>query len=59
MLIDRQGGDPARIRDERDDQSLAVVNDLFQLLDLLGIERPAEAAVSAARFIASQVRSST
>jgi len=41
VLIDRHGGDPARVREERGDPDLAVVSDLYDLLDLLGIERPA------------------
>jgi putative hydrolase of the HAD superfamily len=41
VLIDRHGGDPARIREERNDPDLAVVSDLYELLALLGIERPA------------------
>jgi FMN phosphatase YigB (HAD superfamily) len=41
VLIDRSGNDPARIREEREDPDLVVVTDLFELLDLLGIERPA------------------
>lgn len=40
VLIDRGGGDPARLRDEHDDPDLPVVGDLYGLLDLLGIERP-------------------
>ena len=41
VLIDRSGTDPARVREEREDPDLPVVTDLFELLDLLGIERPA------------------
>jgi putative hydrolase of the HAD superfamily len=40
VLIDRYSEDPARIREERGDPDLAVVRDLFELLDLLGIARP-------------------
>ena len=40
-LIDRGGGDQARLRAEHDDPDLVVVSDLLELLDLLGIERPA------------------
>lgn len=40
VLIDRSGGDPARFRDEYEDPDLTVVADLYELLDLLGIERP-------------------
>lgn len=41
VLIDRSGKDPARAREQHEDAQLAVVTDLFELLDLLGIERPA------------------
>lgn len=41
VLIDRSGVEPARVREERQDPDLAVVTDLFELLDLLGLERPA------------------
>jgi putative hydrolase of the HAD superfamily len=41
VLIDRGGGDPARLREEHADPDLVVINDLLELLDLLGIERPA------------------
>ena len=42
VLIDRASGAvPARIREEREDPDLVIVSDLFELLDLLGIERPA------------------
>jgi len=41
VLIDRSGTDPARIREEREDPDLLVVTDLLELLELLGIERPA------------------
>jgi putative hydrolase of the HAD superfamily len=40
VLIDRYSEDPARVREERGDPDLAVVRDLFELLDLLGIARP-------------------
>ncbi len=40
VLIDRGGGDPARVRDEHDDPGLTVVADLYGLLDLLEVERP-------------------
>ena len=40
VLIDRRGGDAARIREEHDDPDLVVIHDLYELLDLLGIERP-------------------
>jgi putative hydrolase of the HAD superfamily len=41
VLIDRSGTDPARARDQHEDPELTVITDLFELLDLLGIERPA------------------
>lgn len=41
VLIDRSGQDPARAREEHEDADLTVVTDLFELLDLLDIERPA------------------
>jgi len=41
VLIDRSGIDPARARDEHEDPELTVITDLFELLDLLRIERPA------------------
>jgi HAD superfamily hydrolase (TIGR01549 family) len=40
VLIDRYSGDPARVRHENEDPDLPVVTDLFELLDLLGIDRP-------------------
>jgi len=40
VLIDRHGGDPARVRADKDDPDLPIVADLFELLDLLGVERP-------------------
>jgi HAD superfamily hydrolase (TIGR01509 family) len=43
VLIDRGGTDAARLRDEYEDADLEVVSDLYGLLDLLGIERPAAA----------------
>jgi putative hydrolase of the HAD superfamily len=39
-LIARGAGDPARLRDEHSDPNLVVLSDLFDLLDLFGIERP-------------------
>jgi putative hydrolase of the HAD superfamily len=39
-LIARGMADPARLRDEHSDPDLVVLSDLFDLLDLLGIERP-------------------
>ncbi len=41
VLIDRSGNDPARAREQYEDNELTVVTDLFELLDLLDIERPA------------------
>jgi putative hydrolase of the HAD superfamily len=41
VLIDRGGGDPARIREQHEDPQLIVISDLLELLDLLDIERPA------------------
>jgi putative hydrolase of the HAD superfamily len=41
VLIDRHGGDAARLREERADPNLAVVSDLYDLLELLGMEQPA------------------
>jgi len=43
VLIDRNGGDPARVRDEHEDPDLPVVTDLYELLDLLEIQRPTAA----------------
>jgi putative hydrolase of the HAD superfamily len=44
VLIDRYGVDPARVREKHADPDLMVVADLFELLDLLAIERPANSA---------------
>jgi len=41
LLIDRSGSDPARAREQHEDAQLAVITDLFELLDLLDIERQA------------------
>jgi putative hydrolase of the HAD superfamily len=41
VLIDRSGTEPARAREQHDDAQLMVITDLFELLDLLEIERPA------------------
>jgi putative hydrolase of the HAD superfamily len=41
VLIARQSADTAFLREELDDPELTVVTDLFELLDLLRIERPA------------------
>ncbi len=40
VLINRYGGDPARIRDEHRDLELLVISDLFELLNLIGIDPP-------------------
>ena len=45
VMIERGGTDPALLRHERDDPELVVIHDLYELLDLLGLERPALAAV--------------
>jgi putative hydrolase of the HAD superfamily len=42
-LIARGASDPARLREEHSDPDLVVLADLNELLDLLGIERPAAA----------------
>jgi putative hydrolase of the HAD superfamily len=39
-LIARGPNDPARLRDEHSDPDLVVLSDLYDLLDLYGIERP-------------------
>lgn len=39
-LIARGANDAARLREEHSDPDLVVLSDLFDLLDLLGIERP-------------------
>lgn len=41
VMIAREVADTALRRQEHDDPDLVVVTDLFELLDLLGIERPA------------------
>lgn len=41
VLIDRSGNDPARVREQHEDAALTVITDLFELLELLDIERPA------------------
>lgn len=45
VLIDRRLDDMARLRDEHADPQLAVVSDLYALLELLSVERPAAAPV--------------
>jgi putative hydrolase of the HAD superfamily len=47
VLIDRATDDPARVRDEYADPKLAVVRDLLELLDVLGIARPRPVATAA------------
>ena len=42
VLIDRSGNDPARAREEHGDADVAVVTDLFELVELFGLERPAQ-----------------
>jgi putative hydrolase of the HAD superfamily len=46
VLIDRHLADPARLREEHGDPTLAIVSDLYQLLDLLGVARPAAPAAA-------------
>jgi HAD superfamily hydrolase (TIGR01549 family) len=46
VMIDRSGREPDHVRVERDEPSLAVVGDLYGLLDMLGLRRPAGAAAS-------------
>jgi putative hydrolase of the HAD superfamily len=41
VLIDRATDDPARVREAHADPQLVVVRDLLELLDVLGIARPA------------------
>lgn len=41
VLIDRRQGDGARVREEHDDRELAVIGDLFELVDLVGVARAA------------------
>jgi FMN phosphatase YigB (HAD superfamily) len=41
VLIDRSGNDPARVRHDHGDPEVAVVTDLYELLELFGLERPA------------------
>ena len=41
VLIARDGRDAARVIQDHDDPDLLVVTDLFELLELLGMERPA------------------
>ena len=41
VLIDRYTTDAARVREKHEDPDLAVVADLYELLELFGIERPA------------------
>jgi HAD superfamily hydrolase (TIGR01549 family) len=48
VLIDRSSDDPARVRQEHGDPEMTVVRDLFELLDVLGIARPAPTATTPA-----------
>jgi putative hydrolase of the HAD superfamily len=41
VLIDRSGNEPDQARERHGDKELTVVTDLYELLDLLDIERPA------------------
>jgi putative hydrolase of the HAD superfamily len=41
VLIDRYESDPARVREKHADPELPVVSDLSELVELLGLERPA------------------
>lgn len=43
VIIDRSGADPARLREEHGEPELRAISDLYELLDLLGIERPVAA----------------
>jgi putative hydrolase of the HAD superfamily len=43
VLIDRRGADAARASLEHGEPDLPLVRDLFELLDLLGVDRPAAA----------------
>jgi putative hydrolase of the HAD superfamily len=43
VLIDRHTSDPAARRAEHNEPDLPVVRDLFELIDLVGVERPAAA----------------
>jgi HAD superfamily hydrolase (TIGR01549 family) len=46
VLIDRRLSDPARVVERVDDPSLALIADLYGLLDLLRVPRPAPVAIS-------------
>jgi putative hydrolase of the HAD superfamily len=46
VMIDRSGSDPQAIRRERGEPDLPIVRDLYGLLDMLGVERPAVEAAS-------------
>lgn len=43
VLIDRGGDDAARVRDRHEDPELVVVGDLYEFVELVGLERPAMA----------------
>jgi putative hydrolase of the HAD superfamily len=46
VLIDRRLSDAARTRDEHADPELPIIRDLYELLDLLGVTRPASPAAA-------------
>ncbi|HVM30543.1 MAG TPA: HAD family hydrolase [Candidatus Limnocylindrales bacterium] len=46
VLIDRSGKEPEQTRHERGEPDLAIVRDLYELLENLGLERPAARAAS-------------
>jgi FMN phosphatase YigB (HAD superfamily) len=46
VLIDRRLSDPARVVERVDDPNLALIADLYGLLDLLRVPRPAPVAIS-------------
>jgi len=41
ILIDRSGNDPARLPEQHNDPELTVISDLLELVEMLGLERPA------------------
>jgi putative hydrolase of the HAD superfamily len=44
VLIDRRVDDPARLREEHSDPELPIISSLLELLDFLGVARPAPSA---------------